>query len=560
MSYRIRRRTALRLGGLGGAAAFSLAALGCGGSEKKTSTEGTTGAGAAQATTAPGGAAAAAGAPKQGGILTTGSTIYRSWDPHQETFNNVINSVGPAYDNLLQYEPTDPFDSKIIAALAEKWEQPDPQSVVLSLRSGVKWHDGKDFNAEDAVFSLKRIADPPQGVVGPRKSWLAAMDSVTAPDARTVKIGLKRPQASFLSFLGAGWMMMLPKHVLEPNQEALKRTVMGTGPFMADQLDFNVQVTLKRNPDYWDKGKPYVDGIKYLVLTPEATVPAYRSQRIDWFPIGNDNLEQLKGELPKDRLASHPSFLHFHLMLNMKKKPFDDVRVRQAISYAIDRDEIIGGIDFGRGVVSSPMPATGNWDITEKDLRKRPGYSNDAKQRDADRAEAKKLLAAAGHANGFSATMTLGEGPQFDQGGQIAAEQLKAIGVNLTTKVEEFTTLLNKRDQGDFDTIAYELGVSLDDPDDALVVQFLTGAGRNYVGYSDPDVDRLIAQQSVTLDRTKRKDIVLNINKILLDNVTLVFIHWPLQNWTWQSYVKGFASKSSLYSNYRQTTVWMDKK
>src|SRR5262249_39566931 len=152
------------------------------------------------------------------------------------------------------------------------WEQPDPQSVVLTLRQGVKWHDGQDFTADDAVFNLNRIANPPQNVVGPRKSWLAAMGNVTAPDSRTVKIALKQPQASFLSFVAAGWIVMMPKHLLEPNQDALKRNIVGTGPFMADQLDFNVSVTLKRNPDYWDKGRPYLDGIKFLVLTPEATV------------------------------------------------------------------------------------------------------------------------------------------------------------------------------------------------------------------------------------------------------------------------------------------------
>jgi peptide/nickel transport system substrate-binding protein len=252
--------------------------------------------------------------------------------------------------------------------------------------------------------------------------------------------------------------------------------------------------------------------------------------------------------------------LHFHLRLNMKRKPFDDLRVRQAISYALDRDEILAGMDFGRGVMSSPMPATGNWDLPEPELRKLPGYGKDKKQIEADRTKAKQLLAAAGHPNGFNSNLMLGEGPVFDQGGIIAANQLKEIGIELSLQQEELTVHLNRTDKGDFDASAYELGISIDDPDDAFNVQFKTGAGRNYVGFTDLDVDRLIDQQTVTLDRAKRKEIVLDINRRLIDQVANVFIQWPMQNWTWQPHVKNFASKSGLYSAYRQTWVWMDKK
>ncbi|MFN8555920.1 MAG: ABC transporter substrate-binding protein, partial [Dehalococcoidia bacterium] len=201
------------------------------------------------------------------------------------------------------------------------------------------------------------------------------------------------------------------------------------------------------------------------------------------------------------------------------------------------------------------------WDIPEKDLRANfRGYGADKKKRDEDIAEAKKLLAAAGYANGFQSTLMLGEGPVFDQGGLIASEQLKAIGVNLVPQQEEFTTHLNRTDKGDFDASAYEVGISLDEPDDAFNVQFKTNAPRNYGKFSDADIDRLIDQQTVTLDRAKRKEIVLDIDKRLLDNVAVVFIQWPYQNWSWQSHVKQFSTKSGLYSNYRFINTDSDKK
>src|SRR5258708_4751254 len=304
------------------------------------------------------------------------------------------------FDPLKKQESLD----TIIPELAEKWSwQEGGKSLAFSLRKDVKWHDGQPFTSKDVKFTfdtVREAADAPAKLrINPRKEWYANVDAVEAPDPYTVVFRLKRPQPSLVAMLASGYSPVIPAHV--PIAEHRARCI-GTGPFKFKEWKRGQSVELVRNPDYFVKGRPYLDGVRYTVIVERGTrVAALQANQIDIPYPGETTLsimEQLKGAVPGMVFSETASNVSENLLLNTKKAPFDNVKVRRALSFAIDRRTYTQTVHRGLAVVGASLAPKpwGAWGLLRKDPAQLPGYGGAA----AGRASATKLLAEPGEARG----------------------------------------------------------------------------------------------------------------------------------------------------------------
>ncbi|MDP2952768.1 MAG: ABC transporter substrate-binding protein, partial [Chloroflexota bacterium] len=302
-----------------------------------------------------------------------------NFDAHQNTSINMLGPLGPAYNLLVQYDDQDP--SKIVPDLAEKWDvSPDGSAITFTLRRGVLWHDGKPFTAADVKATLDRIVSPPKGVFSPRAGSFGAIKEVKVVDDYTVQVALKYPTASLLYNIGVGFNWIMPKHILDERGD-MKKSVVGTGAFKFTRFMSGVSTDLEKNPQYFAPGLPYLDGITtYVVPDPGARFAALRTGQLDYIhaypaitPVEAEIIERDK--LPI--VVQTTPGLGFRIILpNFKVKPWDDARVRKAVSIAIDRRGSIQIVEKGWGVAGGPLPPPpgGQWSLPADEINKLPGY------------------------------------------------------------------------------------------------------------------------------------------------------------------------------------------
>jgi peptide/nickel transport system substrate-binding protein len=283
----------------------------------------------------------AADQPRSGGTLT----MWTQGDPpnfdlHQNSTFMVNWAMAPCYNQLVQFDPLDP--TKVIPDIAERWEMaPDGKSYTFSLHKGVKFHDGKVLTSADVKVSLDRVREPPSGVVSPRAEAFAAVEEIQTPDEATVIIRLSRPNPSLLDNLAQGWMAIYPKHVLEKEGD-MKKAVVGTGPFKLKRYTRGVSIELEKNPDYFVKGRPYLDGITLYIIPDFGTAyAAFRTKRLLYMSFQLESTaHQAQAELAKQIVIQKVPGLSMRPVLNFNttRKPWDDVRVREAVSLVLDRE------------------------------------------------------------------------------------------------------------------------------------------------------------------------------------------------------------------------------
>jgi peptide/nickel transport system substrate-binding protein len=281
--------------------------------------------------------------PRKGGELVyVVSAEPDTFDGHKSTTFANIHPIAPHYNTLIRFDP-DAYP-KIIGDLAESWTTaPDGMSLTFKVRDGVKFHDGSPFSSKDVKATYDRIINPPQGVVSARKGAFSAFASVDAPDPRTVVFKLKYPSPGALQMLCTPYSYIYSAAVLEKDQTFYEKNIMGTGPFKFVEYVPGSHWAGKRNEDYWDKGKPYLDSYRALFIRDTAAqVAAVRGERAHaefrgFTPQARDELVQALGD--KITVQESSWFGLLFATFNTKKAPFDDVRVRKALSLAVDRWE-----------------------------------------------------------------------------------------------------------------------------------------------------------------------------------------------------------------------------
>ncbi|MBI4498090.1 MAG: ABC transporter substrate-binding protein [Chloroflexi bacterium] len=497
--------------------------------------------------------------PRRGGLLMTHQSLGEppSFDVHAETSVGTMSTQLPQYDQLIMYDPLEA--GKIVPDLAERWEvSQDGNTYTFFLRKGVTFHNGAPFTAADVKFSLERIKDPPPGVTSYRKETLATVDRIETPDAYTVRITTKRPNPSLLANLAQGQgMVMYSKQFVEANgQEIMKKQPMGTGPFKVKDYIRGVSYELERNPNYWVQGRPYLDGVKiFFIADPNAAFAAFRTGNLHYMGVSVNQAQTLEKESgEKLTIQRDKSLAPITLVLNTQRPPFDNVRVREAISLAIDRDAAIKVLIEGDGDVGGYMPATGVWGLPREELEKIPGYGRD---KAANLARAKQLLADAGFPDGFKTTITPRTSQSWIDWAVLAKDQLKKVNIEaeLTTPLEAATLYL-ATDKRDFNILPWGFGLGVDDPDLIFGNLYICKSPRNFSGYCDDEIEALFQKQSQTTDERERKKLVWELErKALASHMTIVMYYGRTRSAVWNT-VRDLAVNANPY-NYRMRDVWL---
>jgi peptide/nickel transport system substrate-binding protein len=499
--------------------------------------------------------------PRRGGVLLAAiAADAPSLDPHQETTFATIQMVAPLYSTLLQIDPYN--YPKIIGDLATEWKiAPDGLTYTFKIRQGVKFHDGSPLTAADVKATYDKIVFPPEGVRSTRKNAYSAIGSVEAPDPSTVVLKLKFPSASLLSNLASPWNVVYPKKYLDKDPNHFKSNVMGSGPFKLKGYTRGSTFEGERNPDYFVKDRPYLDGYKFFI-SPETSVraAALRSGRawIEFRTMPLAEVDAIKKQLgDKIVVQDTPATGLFGIAINNTIKPFSDVRVRRALTMGIDRytaGRVLDPLASLRDIGGLMRPGT-EWAMSQSELEKFPGFGRDIEK---NRVEAKRLLAEAGYPNGFKLVLKNRNVrvPYIDFGVFVIQEWRK-IGVEAEHRpLETAAWFADGRDSGSFELIVSGTFNYADDPD-LFLERYKTGDSNNWGRFSDPRIDDLFSRQTRALDPAERKKLVHEIDKLVLDNAYYIPGLWWRRSVVHWAKVKNYVAPPNHYSNQKLQDVWL---
>src|SRR5689334_18285932 len=452
--------------------------------------------------------AAQAEKPRTGGdlVFAVGGTPP-SFDGHRETTFAMLHPLAPRYSTLLRFDPQN--YPKIIGDVAEdKWTiSRDGLTYTFKIRKGIKFHDGSDLTSKDVKATYDKIIFPPEGVASARQASYGVVKSIEAPDPYTVVFQLKQISASFIANLASPWNWIYKADILAKDPRWYEKNVMGTGPFKFVEYVRGSHWVGKKNADYWDKGKPYLDGYRILFIRdPAAQVAAIRGERAmvqfrGFSPAERDQLVSALGS--KITVQESPWNCSIQVALNQEKKPFNDKRVRRALTLALDRwsgSKALSRIAVVKEVAGIQVPGT-PWATPTEELMKLAGYGTDI---NAARAEARRLLKEAG-AEGLSFTLTNRAVPQpYEPVGVWLIDQWRQIGVNVKQVMLESAAWLQVQKNGEHEVSTNAPCNSIVEPDMDLH-WYLTTSPVNFSRHKDTVMDELYAKQSRATDPDERR-------------------------------------------------------
>jgi len=505
----------------------------------------------------------AAETPRRGGVLLAAiGADAPSLDPHQEVTFATIELVAPIYSTLLQIDPYS--YPKVIGDLATEWKiSPDSLTYTFKIHQGVKFHDGSPLTAADVKASYDKIIFPAPGVRSVRKMHYTAVQSVEAPDAGTVVFKLKFPSASLLDNLASPWNVIYPKKYLDKDPNYFSKNALGSGPFKFKSHTRGSTFEGVRNPDYFVKDRPYLDGYKFFVSTETSVrAAALRSGRawIEFRTMPEAEVDAIRRTLgDKVVVQDRPATGLFGIGINTTVKPFSDVRVRKALTLAFDRptaSKVLSPLASLRDIGGLMRPGT-EFARSEAELQLLPGFGRDT---DKNRAEAKRLLAEAGYPNGFKVVLKNRNVrvPYIDFG-VFAIQEWRKIGIEAEHRpLETAAWYVDGRDQGNFELIVSGIFGYNDDPD-VFLERYVTGSTQNWGRFSDPRIDDLFARQQRALDPAERKRLVGEIEKIVLDNAYYIPGLWWRRSVVHWAKVKNYVAPPNHYSNQKLQDVWLSE-
>jgi peptide/nickel transport system substrate-binding protein len=488
-----------------------------------------------------------------------------SYDAHREQTFGVIHPLAPHYNGLLQVDPTDPTGTKPAPDLAESWTiSKDGLLYTFKLRRGVKFHDGSEMTSKDVKASYDKIIFPPAGILSDRKGQYEVVEVVEAPDPYTVRFRLKWPAASLLASVASPWNWIYKADILAKDPHWYENHVMGTGPFLFVEHVKGSHWVGKKNPNYWDKGKPYLDGFRVLFISSSsAQVAAIRGERAHiqfrgFSPAERDTLKNALGD--KITVQESPWDCILMVAINHQKKPFDDKRVRRALSLALDRYEgskALSKIAIVKEVAGVQVPGT-PYATPPEELAKLAGYGKDI---NASRAEAKKLLKEAG-AEGLSFTFkNRGVPMPYEPVSVWLIDQWRQVGVTVKQEVIEAAAYYDTLKKGDFQVaMDFQCGYIVEPDLDLYKFTSRSRNPSNYGFYDDKVLDDLYTKQSRATDLEERKRYVREFEKRALDEEVryIMTLQWH-RIIPHSSKVHGWQITPSHYLNNQLDTVWLSQ-
>jgi len=487
-----------------------------------------------------------------------------SYDAHREETFALIHPTAPHYNTLLRTDPTDQSGTKVVGDLAESWSiSKDGRTYTFKLRRGVKFHDGSELTSKDVKVSYDKIINPPTGAASARKGEYIAVEAVQAPDPYTIVFRLKWPSGSILSALASPWNWIYKADLLATDIRWYEKNVMGTGPFLFVEHAKGSHWVGKKNPNYWDKGRPYLDGYRAIFIRDSAAqVAAIRGERAHiqfrgFTPTERDTLVQALG--PRIVVQESPWDCALWVAINHERKPFDDKRVRRALTLAVDRylgSQALAKIAIVAKVAGVMVPGT-PFAATPGELEQVAGYSRDIAK---SRAEARRLLKEAGVPEGFSFTLTNRGIPMpYEPVGIWLIDQWRQIGLNVKQMVLESAQYFTEIRGGNYQVgIHFRCGYIVE-PDLALY-QFQSKeiSQDNYGRYADKVLDELYERQSRATEPAERRRFIREFEKRLLDDEThyvpTLQYHRIIPH---NAKVRGWTITPSHYINQQLDTVWL---
>jgi peptide/nickel transport system substrate-binding protein len=445
-------------------------------------------------------------------------------DPHTQTAFASFRLLELIYEPLV----TSDADLNIVPALAESWEfSDDAMTLTMHLRQGVTFHDGSDFDAEDVVASFERILDENTGAAT-RANFLS-IESIDTPDDYTVVFNLSQPDVPILGAMSSLNAAIMSSEMIatgDPANEAI-----GTGPFILDEWIPEEVTTLTANPNWWGEG-PYVDGIEMRVIPDEASIlAALRAGEIDFALLNDPLVATLITEDSGIVLNRAPAIAYHVLQLNAAREPLDRLEVRQAISCAIDRQEVLDSAALGQGRVTGPL-TTPAYRVPLEDLF--------CYQKDLNRA--RELMAAAGLEEGFTLPMIVAsaEPPTAIAEAQSIQAQLAAINITVEIETMELSVYVDRWLAADFDS-AVALNGGRVDPYTMYARYWTRNGNLNRVaGYIDDTLDELMARGRIETDPDARYEIFAEFQRHLTEMAPWIWLYTDYEYTAQQPYVTGF--------------------
>ncbi len=445
-------------------------------------------------------------------------------DPHTQTAFASFRLLELIYEPLVTLDA----ELNIVPALAESWEfSDDATTLTMHLRQGVTFHDGSDFTAEDVVDTFERILDENTGAAT-RANFLS-IESMDTPDDYTVVFNLSQPDVPILAAMSSTNAAIMSSEMIatgDPANEAI-----GTGPFILDEWIPEEVTTLTANPDWWGEG-PYVDGIEMRVIPDEASIlAALRAGEIDFALLNDPLVATLITEDSGIVLNRAPAIAYHVLQLNAAREPLDRLEVRQAISCAIDRQEVLDTASLGQGRVTGPLTIPA-YRVPLEDLF--------CYQKDLNRA--RELMAAAGLEEGFTLPMIVAsaEPPTAVAEAQSIQAQLAAINITVEIETMELSVYVDRWLAADFDS-AVALNGGRPDPYTMYARYWTRNGNLNTVaGYIDDTLDELMAQGRAETDPDARYEIFAEFQRHLTEMAPWIWLYTDYEYTAQQPYVTGF--------------------
>lgn len=470
-----------------------------------------------------------------------------------------MHYVAPHYSLLIKLDPKD--TSKVTGDIAAGWtESPDKLTYTFKLKPGITFHDGSPLTSADVKASFDRIRNPPEGVVSVRKSVYGRITAVEAPDPATVVMRLSKGSPAFLQTIASPFNCIYSAARLAKDPNYPAKEVMGSGPFQFVERVRGAHWTGKRFEGYFEKGRPYLDGFRAVNTSAQSLATALQSGQVmaefrTLTPAVRNQLQTALGD--KIHFFNKPYDFLIVVAFNTKKPPFDDARVRRALSLAIDR---WGGAEALRKVsslsfVGATQRPESPWAASDAELETYPGFSKDIA---ASRAEAKRLLKEAGHENlSFTLTNRNIANP-YTSAGIFLVDQWRQIGINVEHRQVDVKSLTNAMRSGAFDVIIDFLGENVDDPSIALARNISADVSSyNPSGFIDREIDKLYEKIDTTFDPVARRQALRDFEARFLGQAYQVPFMWLNRTVGMSSKVRGFIITPTHFVNQDLGGLWL---
>ena len=510
---------------------------------------------------------------RRGGVLRlTFQVDPIGFDPHQTISFATMVPLSFVYSRLVKVKAgpsVKPMTYPLEPDLAESWTQPNNTTYIFKLKKGVRWHpkppvNGRELTADDVKYTYERFLTLKGN---PNRPVLESVEKIDVLDKHTVKFTLAEPNAWFLDLLASTSTWIIAKECVATFGDLKKvESVVGTGPWMLDRWEPNVKLVYVRNPYYFVPGLPYADGVEVIIdKDPSSRLAAWLGGQTDFGPEYQQAVRRIDLELARQRkpglqTAEYTWFVSNVTGLRIDRPPFNDVRVRRALSRANSLAEVFEALAFSQGhwVPNPAVPAAfADWAIPIDQLG-----PEGRKLYEHDPAEAKRLLAQAGYANGLKTTVEApgtGYGPDFLDFVQITVKNWKAVGIDAELRLKEYGAFISSTIYGKFDHMFLGLRGNWADPEAYFYRYYMPGQPQNVMNVNDPKLTEMIKLQRRTFDVAKRKQIVYDIQLYLAEHA-LFGLNGSIKIVSaWDAHIRNYMPNNGFDVGGRLLAVWIDK-